>query len=58
MAATPRATGRSMASSPFAFSIDRGGKTEVEMHVLPIAAVLLVGVWVIVLWGSRYFGPR
>ena len=28
------------------------------MQVLLIAAGVLASVWIIVLWGSRYFGPR
>lgn len=28
------------------------------MQVLLIAAGVLAAVWIIVLWGSRYFGPR
>jgi hypothetical protein len=28
------------------------------IEVLAIAAVTLATVWFIVLWGSRYFGPR
>jgi hypothetical protein len=26
--------------------------------VLAIAAAILAGIWIVVLWGSRYFGPR
>ncbi len=29
-----------------------------EIEVLAIAAATLAIVWIIVLWGSRYFGPR
>jgi hypothetical protein len=28
------------------------------IEVLAIAAATLAVVWIIVLWGSRYFGPR
>ncbi len=28
------------------------------MQVLLLAAGVLAVVWIIVLWGSRYFGPR
>ena len=28
------------------------------IEVLAIAAAALAIVWIIVLWGSRYFGPR
>jgi len=28
------------------------------MQVLLLAAGVLAAVWIIVLWGSRYFGPR
>ena len=36
------------------------GETEEEMgmQVLLLAAGVLAAVWIIVLWGSRYFGPR
>jgi hypothetical protein len=30
----------------------------VEMDILIISAATLAVVWIIVLWGSRYFGPR
>jgi hypothetical protein len=38
----------------------RRGETEEEMgmQVLLLAAGVLAAVWIIVLWGSRYFGPR
>ena len=35
-----------------------GDETEVWMQILLIAACTLAIVWIIVLWGSRYFGPR
>jgi hypothetical protein len=28
------------------------------IEVLAIAAATLAVIWIIVLWGSRYFGPR
>jgi hypothetical protein len=28
------------------------------IQVLLLAAAVLATVWIIVLWGSRYFGPR
>jgi hypothetical protein len=28
------------------------------IQVLLLAAGVLAAVWIIVLWGSRYFGPR
>jgi len=28
------------------------------IEVLGVAAAMLAAVWIIVLWGSRYFGPR
>jgi len=28
------------------------------IQVLLLAAGMLAAVWIIVLWGSRYFGPR
>ncbi len=28
------------------------------IEVLGVAAAMLAVVWIIVLWGSRYFGPR
>jgi hypothetical protein len=28
------------------------------IEVLAIAAAILAGIWIVVLWGSRYFGPR
>ncbi len=28
------------------------------IEVLAIAAATLAVVWIVVLWGSRYFGPR
>jgi len=28
------------------------------MQVLLLAAGVLAAVWIVVLWGSRYFGPR
>jgi len=28
------------------------------IEVLAVAAATLAVVWIIVLWGSRYFGPR
>jgi hypothetical protein len=38
----------------------RRGETEEEMgiQVLLLAAAVLASIWIIVLWGSRYFGPR
>jgi hypothetical protein len=26
--------------------------------VIVVAAVVLAAIWVVVLWGSRYFGPQ
>jgi len=34
------------------------GATEAGMQILLIAAATLVVVWIVVLWGSRFFGPR
>ena len=28
------------------------------IEVLAVAAAVLAIVWIVVLWGSRYFGPR
>jgi hypothetical protein len=28
------------------------------MEILVVAVVVLASIWIIVLWGSRYFGPR
>lgn len=28
------------------------------MEILLVAVVVLASIWIIVLWGSRYFGPR
>jgi hypothetical protein len=28
------------------------------IEVLAVAAIVLAFVWIVVLWGSRYFGPR
>jgi hypothetical protein len=42
--------------SPLA--VGDGDETEAGMQILLIAACTLAVVWIIVLWGSRYFGPR
>jgi hypothetical protein len=34
------------------------GQAGGNMEILVIAAATLTVVWIIVLWGSRYFGPR
>ena len=31
---------------------------QMGMQVLLLAAGVLAAVWIVVLWGSRYFGPR
>jgi hypothetical protein len=31
---------------------------EMGIEVLAVAAVTIAVVWIVVLWGSRYFGPR
>ena len=28
------------------------------MQALVIAVVIFVAIWIVVLWGARYFGPR
>jgi hypothetical protein len=28
------------------------------IEVLAVAAAVLAAIWIVVLWGSRYFGPR
>lgn len=33
-------------------------KKGANMEILVIAAATIAVVWIIVLWGSRYFGPR
>ena len=39
-----------------------GGADEMEgdmgIEVLAVAAAALAAIWIIVLWGSRYFGPQ
>jgi hypothetical protein len=35
-----------------------GKQGEATMEILAITAATLAVVWIIVLWGSRYFGPR
>jgi hypothetical protein len=37
--------------------LPRGGR-EGGMEILLIAFGVLAAVWIVVLWGSRYFGPR
>ena len=36
----------------------RRAGTEGTMEILLSAAAVLATVWIIVLWGSRYFGPQ
>jgi hypothetical protein len=43
-------------NSPLA--VGDGDATEAGMQILLIAACTLAVIWIIVLWGSRYFGPR
>ncbi len=28
------------------------------IEILAVAAAILAAIWIIVLWGSRYFGPQ
>lgn len=44
--------------APISLSPRDGDETEAWMQILLIAACTLAVVWIIVLWGSRYFGPR
>jgi hypothetical protein len=34
------------------------GAWEVEMEILIVAIGALAAIWVLVLWGSRFIGPR
>jgi len=34
------------------------GTWEDEMQILIVAICTLAAIWVVVLWGSRYIGPR
>ena len=40
------------------FSDQRLGMREGGMTILLIALCILVVIWIVVLWGSRYFGSR
>jgi hypothetical protein len=51
-------TAGSREEAPISLSPRDGDETEVWMQILLIAACTLAIVWIIVLWGSRYFGPR
>jgi hypothetical protein len=42
----------------FARQASGGNGREDEMSTAIIALVVLAAIWTIVLWGSRYFGPR
>jgi hypothetical protein len=53
---TPQRPGR--ATEIISLSAGESEETEIEMQVLIITFGLLAAVWIIVLWGSRYFGPR